>query len=142
MANGETIRILDYKSGSVKDSDVEISKDVKELKELSEKSLQLLIYKYLYKKMNKNIAVENIEPAIFGLLKMNKVFFPLKNYSDSFNDYEDGKENFMNICDNLFTELFAELLDKEKPFEQTDNNSDCKYCSFTDICKRNSKNMF
>ncbi len=142
MANGETIRILDYKSGSVKDSDVEISKDVKELKELSEKSLQLLIYKYLYKKMNKNIAVENIEPAIFGLLKMNKVFFPLKNYSDSFNDYEDGKENFMNICDNLFTELFAELLDKEKPFEQTDNNSDCKYCSFIDICNRNTKSLF
>ena len=142
MANGKTIRILDYKSGSVKDSDVEISKDVKELKDLSEKSLQLLIYKYLYKKMNKNIAIENIEPAIFGLLKMNRVFFPLKNYSDSFNDYEDGKENFMNICDNLFTELFKELLDKEKPFEQTANNSDCKYCSFTDICKRNSKNMF
>lgn len=142
MVNNQTIRILDYKSGSVNNKDVEISKDVKELRDLSEKSLQLLIYKYLYKKMNNNVAIENIEPAILGLLKMNKVFFPLQNYSDFFNDYSGNQENFMNNCDVLFTELFTELLDIEKPFEQTDDNSDCKYCSFIDICKRNSKGTF
>lgn len=141
MVNDKTIRILDYKSGSVFDKDVEISKTSKELGDLSEKSLQLLIYKYLYKKMNQSVEIENIEPAIFGLLKMSKLFFPLKNLSDCFEDYKDGKDNFMTNCDILFTELFTELMDKSKPFVQTDDDSDCKYCSFVDICKRNVKSF-
>ena len=45
IKNGkETIRIIDYKSGGVKDEDVRIQ-DKKTLSEIPEKSLQLLIYK-------------------------------------------------------------------------------------------------
>ena len=130
------IRVLDYKTGSVKNEDLLISKDMSTLDKLTPKSLQLIIYKYLYLKMHQDIDIKNInvEPGIIGLRKLNNGIFVLNNSSESFDD-----ENFMNTCDTLFSELFAEILNKATPFKQTDNDNKCTYCDFKTICKRNPK---
>ena len=134
---GNTIRIIDYKSGSVNDSDVVIKKNVNELKDLSEKSLQLLIYKYLYKKAHNDIAAENIEPGIIGLRKISKGVFSLSNNSTLF----EG-ENLIEDFESKLSAVYNEILNKDIPFTQTEDENKCTNCSFTDICKRNPKKYF
>ena len=127
-----TVRIIDYKSGSIKDSDVVIKKNIKELKDLTDKSLQLLIYKFLYKTSNDNVFPDNITPGIFGLRKMNKGLFSLSNKSEYFLG-----DNLVEDCKSMFLELFKEILDKDTPFRQTEDEKKCANCNFIDICKRN-----
>lgn len=134
---GNTIRIIDYKSGSVNDSDVVIKKNVNELKDLSEKSLQLLIYKYLYKKAHNDIAADDIEPGIIGLRKISKGVFSLSNNSSLFIG-EDLIEDF----ESKLSAIYNEILDKDIPFRQTEDENKCLNCSFVDICKRNPKKQF
>ena len=134
---GNTIRIIDYKSGSVNDSDVVIKKNVNELKDLSEKSLQLLIYKYLYKKAHNDIAADDIEPGIIGLRKISKGIFSLSNNSSLFIG-EDLIEDF----ESKLSAIYNEILDKDIPFRQTEDENKCLNCSFVDICKRNPKKHF
>ncbi len=134
---GNTIRIIDYKSGSVNDSDVVIKKNVNELKDLSEKSLQLLIYKYLYKKAHNDIAADDIEPGIIGLRKISKGIFSLYNNSSLFIG-EDLIEDF----ESKLSAIYNEILDKDIPFRQTEDENKCLNCSFVDICKRNPKKHF
>lgn len=136
----EIIRIIDYKTGSVKDEDVKISNKKNSLSELPEKSLQLLIYKYLYKTMNTDVKVNKIESAIYGLLRMDNVYFPLVNNSNIFkSDEECDDTTFMENCDRLFKELIEEILNPDIKFTQTAKLDNCKYCSFKNICKRYPK---
>ena len=142
--NETIIRIIDYKTGSVSDDDVKISDKKNSLSELPEKSLQLLIYKYLCRKMNNGIncfKVNKIEPAIYGLLRMNNVNFPLVNNSkDLFKSNEEcDDETFIENCDRLFKELIEEILNPDIKFTQTKKTDNCKYCSFKNICKRYPK---
>lgn len=134
---GNTIRIIDYKSGSVNDSDVVIKKNVNELKDLSEKSLQLLIYKYLYKKAHNDIAADDIEPGIIGLRKISKGIFSLSNNSSLFIG-----ENLTEDFESKLSAIYNEILDKDIPFKQTEDENKCLNCSFVDICKRNPKKYF
>lgn len=134
---GNTIRIIDYKSGAVNDSDVVIKKNVNELKDLSEKSLQLLIYKYLYKKAHNNIAADDIEPGIIGLRKISKGIFSLSNNSSLFIG-----ENLIEDFESKLSAIYNEILDKDIPFKQTEDENKCLNCSFVDICKRNPKKHF
>ena len=134
---GNTIRIIDYKSGSVNDSDVVIKKNVNELKDLSEKSLQLLIYKYLYKKAHNDIAADDIEPGIIGLRKISKGVFSLSNNSSLFIG-----ENLIEDFESKLSAIYNEILDKDIPFKQTEDENKCLNCSFVDICKRNPKKHF
>lgn len=129
---GDIVRIIDYKSGTIKDSDVVIKKNVKELKDMTEKSLQLLIYKYLYKKSNKDIKAENIKPGIIGLRKISKGVFSLFNKSELFTDV-----NLINDCESKFIDLFKEILNRDIPFKQTDDENNCNNCNFIEICKKN-----
>lgn len=131
---GNKVRILDYKTGKVEDKDVEIKSDNEDIMDLTEKSLQLCIYKYLYKKKFPEISTENIEPGIFGLLKVSEPYFPLVIDSDIFKD-----DTFMDTFEEMFINLFKEILDPEIPFRQTDDEKKCSHCDYVHICKRNPK---
>ena len=127
---GNKIRIIDYKTGAIKNEDVLIKKTFKELKDLNEKALQLLIYKYLYKKSNENSEYV-IEPGIFGLRKLSKGLFQLSNSSDYFKE-----DTLIEDCESMFLDLFKEILNKEIPFKQTEIKNNCKYCDFLELCKK------
>ena len=131
-----TIRVLDYKSGSVKDDDMIVNKDASTLDKLSAKSLQLIIYKYLYVKEHPNINLKNItiEPGIIGLRKLSNGIFTLNNNSEAFDD-----DNFIESCDTLFKDIFSEILNEKISFKQTDDEKKCTFCDFKTICKRNPK---
>ncbi|MGN0088632.1 MAG: PD-(D/E)XK nuclease family protein [Candidatus Limimorpha sp.] len=138
----DKLRVIDYKTGSVNPYDVSISANAKQLQDMHDKSIQLIMYKYLFIKMlNSNtlgfdealiahIEEENIVPGIIALQKMSNGVFELKvNNADLSNDFEAQ-------CDIMFEQLISDIFDKNNPFTQTDDIKVCGYCSFRNICKR------
>ena len=138
----DKLRVIDYKTGSVNPYDVSISGNAKQLQDMHDKSIQLIMYKYLFIKMlNSNtlgldealiahIEQENIVPGIIALQKMSNGVFELKvNNADLANDFEAQ-------CDIMFEQLISDIFDKNNPFTQTDDTKVCGYCSFRNICKR------
>lgn len=138
----DKLRVIDYKTGSVNPYDVSISANAKQLQDMHDKSIQLIMYKYLFIKMlNSNtlgldealiahIDEENIVPGIIALQKMSNGVFELKvNNADLANDFEAQ-------CDIMFEQLISDIFDKNNPFTQTDDTKVCGYCSFRNICKR------
>lgn len=138
----DKLRVIDYKTGSVNPYDVSISGNAQQLQDMHDKSIQLIMYKYLFIKMlNSNtlgfdkaliahIEKENIVPGIIALQKMSNGVFELKvNNADLANDFEAQ-------CDIMFEQLISDIFDKNNPFTQTDDTKVCGYCSFRNICKR------
>ena len=139
---GNTVRILDYKTGKIEDKDVKITNkfiepNIVNFRKLPEKAIQLLVYKYLYKKANDNIAEENIEPGIFGLKKISKGIFSLSNNSNYFKG-----DDFTTDFESIMIEIFSEILNREISFKQTEDENKCKNCNFMEICKRYPKSRF
>ena len=99
--------------------------------------MNLLVYKYLYKKANDNIAEENIEPGIFGLKKISKGIFSLSNNSNYFKG-----DDFTTDFESIMIEIFSEILNREISFKQTEDENKCKNCNFMEICKRYPKSRF
>lgn len=138
----DKLRVIDYKTGSVNPYDVSISGNAQQLQDMHDKSIQLIMYKYLFIKMLNsntlgldealiaNIEQENIVPGIIALQKMSNGVFELKvNNADLANDFEAQ-------CDIMFEQLISDIFDKNNPFTQTDDTKVCGYCSFRNICKR------
>ena len=138
----DKLRVIDYKTGSVNPYDVSISGNAQQLQDMHDKSIQLIMYKYLFIKMlNSNtlgldealiahIEEESIVPGIIALQKMSNGVFELKvNNADLANDFEAQ-------CDIMFEQLISDIFDKNNPFTQTDDTKVCGYCGFRNICKR------
>ena len=88
------------------------------------------------------VKVNKIEPAIYGLLRMDNVYFPLVNNSAIFkSDEECDDETFIENCDKLFKELIEVILNPDIKFTQTPKTDNCKHCSFKEICKRYPKDF-
>lgn len=139
---GDKVRILDYKTGKIEDFDVKITNkfaapDITNFSKLPEKAIQLLVYKYLYKKANDNIDEENIEPGIFGLKKISKGIFSLSNNSKYFKG-----NDFITEFESIMIDIFSEILNRKVPFKQAEDEKKCKNCNFMEICKRYPKARF
>lgn len=121
-------RIVDYKTGNIEDREVKVPKKVETLRDIPEKALQLLIYKYLYLK-NHQIDPKDVTAALFGL-RNRQVCFELKV------DYEPLNEDFMGAMDQLLSDTLQSLLDRTKPFSQPDDTKvkPCHFCDFKAIC--------
>lgn len=122
-------RIVDYKTGDIKDSDVKVPKHVESLHDIPEKALQLLIYKYLYLKNNPTMQPENVTATLFGL-RNRQVNFELKVEYDTLND------DFTGTMDTLLAEALQSLMDCTIPYGQPVDTKikPCHFCDFKAIC--------
>jgi CRISPR/Cas system-associated exonuclease Cas4 (RecB family) len=126
-------RIIDYKTGNV---DSFSFNEVKELferdKEPSKKEiLQALIYCYIY---NGNLNDDaEMQPAIYSLRKLfDDNFSPeIKRNKSSF-VYRDVESEFIENLQLLVSEIFS----PDNHFNQTLNEKNCRYCSFSKICRK------
>lgn len=128
------IRIIDYKTGTVHDQDVKVPKDLTSLKDLPEKAVQLLIYKYLYLRQHPTTPPDTVSAAIFGL-RYQQVVFELKVEDDALNAH------FMETMDGLLTDLFEEMINTDVPYRQTEDlkNKPCRYCEYKTLCVNTAK---
>ena len=122
-------RIIDYKTGEVKDSDVKVPKNVETLRDIPEKANQLLMYKYLFLREHPQVP-ENVTAAIFGL-RSRKICYGLVVEDEALN------RDFMGTMEALLTATLRSLLDRSMPFSQPlDKAKDnpCHFCDFKAIC--------
>lgn len=124
------IRVIDYKTGSVMPYDVKIGSQADKITAMKEKSIQLMMYKYLYLHENPDVKPEQIMPMIIGFQKLSQNF-----YLD-IDDTSELSTSFAECCARYFDEFLEELFNKDIPFTQTaDAPKGCGSCDFKSICK-------
>lgn len=130
-ALGDIIRIVDYKTGLAANNELKFDDwdEIRTDANLS-KSFQLLMYAYLYHKMNP-LRKENI---VSGIITFRELSAGLKTVKVQGSEYLNA-DVFKNFEEQL-TLLISEILDQEKPFIQTKEVANCEFCSFVGICNR------
>ena len=143
--NGLT-RVIDYKTGHVENANLKLpvrhhSESVLDyLKQIPEKALQLLLYKYMYLKENQAMP-EQVTAAIHGLKYANAIEFslakasPAKSDSDADTTFLDDA-TFVADMEAMLKAIVDEILDTDILFEQAKDDKKCGYCEFKLICKR------
>ena len=126
------IRIIDYKSGFVGTSDL----NVKEMQDLisdtkKAKALQLLVYSLLYHENNKSAGLP-VSPGIYALRNPSRGLMPLR-----VEDQTSLTEDHFGQVRELLVELLRQIYNPEIPFTQTTIAENCTYCAFRMICNRN-----
>lgn len=144
---GNIIRVIDYKTGHVDDADLRVpvrhlsESDLDYLRQIPDKALQLLLYKYMYLKGNPSLAPEQVTGAIHGLRYTRNIEFglskvmPKKGDSDADANFLDDS-TFLDDMECLIEAAITEMLDTTTPFVQANDDKKCHYCDFKGICKR------
>jgi CRISPR/Cas system-associated exonuclease Cas4 (RecB family) len=126
------VRILDYKTGSVKDrfNCIESLFDGTE-NERNDAVFQVFLYSWVYEQLHPD---ERILPGL--------IFFRQSHDEDFSNSILMGKQpinDFSKVRDEFETLLksgLEDLFNADLPFTQTPNLKTCKYCSYKLICRR------
>jgi CRISPR/Cas system-associated exonuclease Cas4 (RecB family) len=126
-------RILDYKTGSVKNKSKTIDYLFSHERDSgSDAVFQILLYTILF--ANKNNCLNNASPGLVFLKEVlqnkneYKVIIDRQNINNLNQDIISSFNNNLNI-------IIAEILDKDIPFSQTSNLKNCEYCDYRTICK-------
>ncbi len=128
---GETLRIVDYKTGSGPSA-------FKEMTQLFDSSknnrpyqiLQVFVYGLFYLLENPGV---RITPAVYYLRSVFKDFDP-SIYHDK---HPIGDISvYMEEFSEMFRSLLKEIFDPAVPFSQTPNSKNCEWCSFKSLCNR------
>ena len=148
---GGLTRVIDYKSGAVKEKDVELpirkveQTDFEYLKAIPQKALQLLIYKYLYIKNNPQVKPEQVGVALHSLKHPRKMEYALRKATPTSTEVNNTvpfltDENFIADMETLLSVLIEDIFNMENPFVQCEESkkskNPCSSCDFRTICKR------
>lgn len=126
---GDTLRIIDYKTGFVKEDALRFSSWEKLFNDTSQdKSFQLMMYAWFYK--DKKDAGK-IEPSIISFRNLAKGALTLKPKKE-----KHLSEEIINQFDEYFIDWIKEILDPDIDFVQTDVEENCKFCNFKNTCNR------
>ena len=127
------IRVVDYKTGSVKDSDIQI--DDENACEVADAAfgedndkrpkiaIQLYLYDVLIRKAHKTEAIENVIYQTTSLFSEGIKSAPMN-------------ETFVKEMGTRLEECLKGLLNIDKPWTKTAHAKTCSYCDFKDICGR------
>ena len=123
------IRVIDYKTGRVKESDVKVPKEISGIHDIPEKAMQLLIYKYLYLKNHPQEDPARVTASIYAL-RQRQVGVELKV------DYAPLNEAFVDTMEALLKEVLSSMMDRSVHFVQPDVTHDtpCYFCDFKNVC--------
>lgn len=128
---GNKIRIVDYKTGKVEQSNVKIKNPDSLISDNKySKGLQLMVYALLYAKENPEYS-QSLHAGILSLRNQMKGFIGL---------IYNGKDELNSVdiiqFENILISLFKDIFDSKLPFSQTKILDNCKYCVYKEICGR------
>jgi hypothetical protein len=117
---GEAFRIIDYKTGIVKDNDVEFSvkDDLLESFSKTKHALQLMVYSFLFKQ---NFGFFPTQSLIFSLPTQTAI-------QKALNTGEISDHERMQLLNEFVTLIMDQLFDKETPLEHNPEAYYCKFC--------------
>ncbi len=128
---GSLHRIIDYKTGKAEDKELKLV----EWGELTNdaglsKSFQLLMYAWMYQKMNPAIK----DNMVSGIITFRELSAGLKTVKINNNDMLDV--SVLSLFEEQLRNILSEIFDPETEFSQTIDIDNCKYCAFKGICNR------
>lgn len=134
---GDTLRIIDYKTGK----DILSAPTLEALFErTAKKSTKAIMQVFIYALMYLQDSDTNFELGIYKLAEMlNPGYNPEKGYQITIKDYEKDMAftpEYLIKFKDLIAEKLAVLFDINTPFTQTENPDNCKYCEFKPLCGR------
>lgn len=126
------LRFIDYKTGSDKADNTTLDKMFERGNSSSDAMFQLLTYALAYGEL-KDPGVA-IKPVVYPLRQVAK-----NNEAPQF--IVDGEviEDYRTLAPAFrerFVALVSEIFDPDVPFDQCDDNKNCKFCPFLDLCGR------
>lgn len=135
--DGNTIRVVDYKTGKAKDKGVFSSVDDffdPKKSDRTKEVFQIFTYCYALKRQE---GYSDIKPELWFIRDTSKDYLPSVKYKvdkvvsevNSFNQWEEA------FIEQLKT-LIAQIYDTSNPFNQTDNKKTCKSCPYNIVCGR------
>jgi hypothetical protein len=128
---GDTIRIIDYKTGSVQSRDLTLkSWDKLTGDPKMAKAFQLLLYAFLYYTNHEGMD-KKIESGNITLRKISSGFMKVRLPGEQ--EIDAGS---MKMFEENLKSLLEKILDPETPFTQTEDSENCTHCLFTTICTR------
>lgn len=124
------IRLIDYKTGKADAKELTVS-DWNEITEKPEiaKSFQLLMYAWLFSKMNQSEI-----PVQSGIVSFRKLKDGLLAVKTPDGDFLFPKT--MDAFGEALMRLLEDLFNPEKDFAQTKDENICRLCAFNTICRR------
>ncbi|MCE3280057.1 MAG: nuclease family protein [Bacteroidetes bacterium] len=128
---GRVTRIVDYKTGLANNNELKFDDwDLIRTENGLSKSFQLLMYAYLYQRMNPAVT-ENIQS---GIITFRELSAGLKSVKA--NGVEFLNEGILKEFEEQLQILLTEILDPSVDFVQTLDLDNCIYCSFKGVCNR------
>ncbi len=130
-AVGSLIRIIDYKTGIAEDKELKLEEWNNIQKDSTfAKSFQLLMYAWMYQKMNPSIQ----DNMVSGIITFRELSAGLKTVKINKNDLLNASilKEFEEQLENILVELFDPAIE----FIQTTDIDNCEYCAFKGICSR------
>lgn len=129
---GNTLRIIDYKTGRADDSELRLSEwEVLQEHPGVDKSFQLLMYALMYARSGKPVT----EQLLSGIITFRELKAGLKTVRTPGRSGTLDAEALAAFEAELLR-LLQRLFDEKKPFVQTANLEVCEVCAFKGICNR------
>lgn len=137
---GNSIRLVDYKSGADKKEFADIpSLFDRNNKTRNKAAMQTMMYGLLFQQSGGGSSGHSLKPAIFNLKDIfHDDFNPYLQMKLSRNNKEEV-DNYLDLEEEFISELMAclrEIFHPEVPFDQTEDDDKCLYCPFNEICSR------
>ena len=138
--HSEGLHIVDYKTGKVFPKDLEPLK-VGDLNDTlldpdKSKLRQLVIYYFL---INSNLVeLEKAFGQHVSMPHLQLLIYSFRNLSSSlfFDKARFAHEELIASVENLLQVITNDLLNSNSDFAQTQDKEQCKFCDFTNVCKR------
>ncbi len=128
---GSLIRIIDYKTGIAENKELKLEEwSTIQTDSTLAKSFQLLMYAWMYQKMNPEIK-DNIVSGIITFRELSAGLKTVKINNDDLLNILILKK-FEEQLENILSEIF----NPEIEFIQTPDSNNCEYCSFKGVCNR------
>jgi len=128
---GSLTRIIDYKTGIAETKELKLEEwsDIQTDSTLA-KSFQLLMYAWMYQKMNPAI----IDNMVSGIITFRELSAGLKTVKINNNELLD--QSVLGQFEEQLKNILAEIFNPQIEFKQTANFDNCEYCTFKGICNR------
>lgn len=128
---GSLTRIIDYKTGLADSKELKFEdwSDIQNDTTLA-KSFQLLMYAWMYQKMNPAIT----DNLVSGIITFRELSAGLKTVK--INNKDLLSVPVLNNFEEQLQNILSEIFNPEVEFKQTPDTNNCEYCSFRGICNR------
>lgn len=120
---GNTLRIIDYKTGVVAPADLTIKEIDSLIEGKKSKAFQILMYAYLYAQQNE-LSNISLQSGIISFRVLSKGFMPFV-----LDKKKEVTEDMLIDFESVLKEIFTEMLNPEIPFT---HQAKAKYCEFCD----------